>query len=235
MKKIISWFGFDVNSANGLKCAICYDSICYDSTKDKSIKLTCGHIFGKSCMRKWVESTNQRKCLFCNNQLTDNEIKEIKNIPLQERVIIILEKPIILIGRAILDYVPAFAAGAAFFGAIVGASAGAVAGASAGAVAGVVVITAPTALITAGAAAGAVAAIAEVDRGVGAAVGAAAGAAAGAAVGIGGFDVAAAAGVVAPAAVGFLGATIGGGLGVMGGTLGALFVYDEQEMNPVVL
>ncbi|MBO9481778.1 E3 ubiquitin protein ligase [Salinisphaera sp. G21_0] len=194
-----------MNSANGLKCAICYDSICYDSTKDKSIKLTCGHIFGKSCMRKWVESTNQRKCLFCNNQLTDNEIKEIKNIPLQERVIIILEKPIILIGRAILDYVPGFAAGAAFFGAIVGASAGAVAGASAG----VVVITATTALITAGAAAGAVAAIAEVDRGVGTAVGAA--------VGIGGFDVAAAAGVVAPAAVGFLGATIGGGSGLWAG------------------
>ena len=81
-----------MDSANGFKCAICYDSICCDSTKYQSIELTCGHAFGKSCMRKWVESSNQTKCLLCRNPLTDIEINEIKTIPLQERAVIISKK-----------------------------------------------------------------------------------------------------------------------------------------------
>ncbi|WP_373691127.1 RING finger domain-containing protein, partial [Endozoicomonas sp. ONNA2] len=44
-----------MDSTNGFKCVICYDTACSDPTKDKSINLTCGHAFGKSCLRKWVE------------------------------------------------------------------------------------------------------------------------------------------------------------------------------------
>ncbi|WP_422468615.1 RING finger domain-containing protein, partial [Endozoicomonas sp. ALC013] len=122
-----------MNSANGLiKCAICYDSICCDSTKYKSIELICGHAFGKSCMRKWVESSNQKKCPICTNQLTDNKLKEIKNIPLQERVVIISEKTIKLTGRTILEFAPAFAVCGAFLGAALWAAVGAEDGAVAG-------------------------------------------------------------------------------------------------------
>ena len=90
-----------MDSANGFKCAICHDSICCDSTKYQSIELACGHAFGKSCMRKWVESSNQKKCLLCRNPLTDIEINEIKTIPLQERAVIFLEKSFKLFGQTI--------------------------------------------------------------------------------------------------------------------------------------
>ena len=98
-----------MDSANGFKCAICYDSICCDSTKYQSINLTCGHAFGKSCMRKWVESSNQKKCLLCRNPLTDIEINEIKTIPLQERAVIISKKAFKLFGQTISQIVSPFA------------------------------------------------------------------------------------------------------------------------------
>lgn len=91
-----------MDSANGFKCVICRDPICCDSAKYQSIDLTCGHAFGRSCMRKWIESSNQKECLICKNPLTDNEIKEIKNIPLQEHVAINSDKAIKLFGQTIL-------------------------------------------------------------------------------------------------------------------------------------
>ena len=97
-----------MDSANGFKCAICHDSICCDSTKYQSINLTCGHAFGKSCMRKWVESSDQKNCLLCRNPLTDIEINEIKTIPLQERAVIILEKAFKVFGQTISRLVSPF-------------------------------------------------------------------------------------------------------------------------------
>ena len=220
-----------MNSAKGVECAICYDSICCDSTKYKSIKLTCGHAFGKSCMRKWVESSNQKKCPVCTNQLTDNKIKEIKNIPLQERVVIFLEKTSKLIGRTIVELVPSFAV------------AGAVFGAADGAVSGGILIAAATVLITAGAAAGAVAAATGASRDIGTAAGAAAGAAVGATVAIGGLAVAASAGGFGAASGGIrdacvVGAAAGGCGVIVGGFIGGItadILYSQQEMNPVVV
>ena len=213
-----------MNSAKGVECAICYDSnsICCDSTH-KSIKLTCGHAFGKSCMRKWMESSNQKKCPVCTNQLTDNKIK---NIPLQERVVIFLEKTSKLTGRTIVECVPAFAVAGAVFGAALWATVGA----ADGAVAGGILIAAATVLITAGAAAGAVAAATGASRDIGTAAGAAAGAAVGATVAIGGLAVAASAGGFG-AAAGGVGALVGGFIG----GITADILYIQQEMNPVVV
>ena len=226
-----------MESANGFTCAICRDSICCNSTKYKSINLTCGHAFGKSCMRKWVESSNQKECCLCKNQLTDNEINkineineinEIKNIPLQERVVIISEKTIKLLGRTIFKLVPLLAAGTAItFGAgvAVGNATGAI-----GAAAGTAALVAG---LAAGIAVGAVGAATGVDRDAVMAVGAtagtvgAAGAAIGAAVGVAG-----ALGVVdrtaTAVAVGF---TVGTAGGTITGVIGANDAYDEQEMN----
>ncbi|WP_422464012.1 hypothetical protein, partial [Endozoicomonas sp. ALB115] len=110
-----------------------------------------------------MESSNQKKCPACTNQLTDNKIKEIKNIPLQERVVIFLQKTSKLIGRTIVKCVPALAVG----GAVFGAAAGAVGGAVDGAVSGGIMIAVATVLITAGAVAGAVAAATGASRNIG--------------------------------------------------------------------
>ena len=271
-QKLIKQIGFDMGSADGFKCVICCDSICYDSTK--YINLTCGHAFGKSCMRKWVESSNQKKCLLCEKPLTDNEIKEINYIPLQERVVIISENAIKLFGRTMLKIAPPLAAGAAslFVVRAVGVAAGAdgVAIVAAGAVGAAAVVI--------GAAAGAVGAAAGVDRAIGTAVGGAgavglvgavgavevaagtakiaglaagaiavaAGVTAGVAVGsvgsVGAAGVGAGFGVgatgVAVGSVGAAGFGAGFGVGAAGftvGIIGAGVVYDEQEMNPVVV
>ena len=227
-----------MNSAKGLECAICYDSICCDSTKYKSIKLTCGHAFGKSCMRKWVESSNQKKCPVCRNQLTDNKIKEIKNIPLQERVVIFLEKTSKLTGRTIVECVPAFIVA----GAVIGAALWANVGATDGAVAGGLMIAVATVLITAGAVAGAVAAATGASRNIGIAAGAAVGATVGATVAVGGLAVAASATGFGAASGGIRDACVFVGAGacgaIAGGFVGGItanILYLQQEMNPVVV
>ncbi len=223
-----------MNSAKGLECVICYDSICCDSTKYKSIKLTCGHAFGKSCMRKWLESSNQKKCPACTNQLTDNKIKEIKNIPLQERVVIFLQKTSKLTGRAIVECVPAFAVGGAVFGAALWANVGAVDGA----VSGGILIAVATVLITAGAVAGAVAAATGASRNIGTAAGAAVGAAAGATVAVAGLAVAASAGVFGGIRDACVVGAAGGCGALAGGFVGGItadILYSQQEMNPVVV
>ncbi|MBO9494602.1 E3 ubiquitin protein ligase [Thalassotalea sp. G20_0] len=227
-----------MNGAKGLECAICYDSICSDLKKIKRTELTCGHAFGKSCIRKWVESSNQKKCPVCTTQLTDKKIKEIKNIPLQERVVIFLEKMIKLTGRTIVDCVPAFAVPGAFLGAALWATVGAAEAAAAG----VIVIAAPTVFVTAGAAAGAVAASAGVPRNIGIAAGAAVGAAVGATVAVGGLAVAASAGVFGAASGGirdafFFGTAAGCGA-IAGNFIGGITaesLYSQQESNPVVV
>ena len=80
-----------------------------DATKNQSINLRCGHAFGKTCIRKWMESSNQKKCLLCGNPFTDIEIKKIKDIPLRERAIIILEKANKLFGQTIFKFVHSLA------------------------------------------------------------------------------------------------------------------------------
>ncbi|WP_373691380.1 RING finger domain-containing protein, partial [Endozoicomonas sp. YOMI1] len=61
-----------MNVTCGVGCVICQDS-----QKCRPFKLTCGHAFGRSCMRKWIESTGQKNCLLCRKQLFDDEVKQI--------------------------------------------------------------------------------------------------------------------------------------------------------------
>ncbi|WP_257264486.1 RING finger domain-containing protein [Endozoicomonas sp. ONNA2] len=211
-----------MDSANGVKCAICYDSVCSDRTTYNIINLTCGHAFGKSCMRQWIESSNQKKCLFCNNPLTDNEIKEIKNIPLQERLAIISEKAIKLFGQTTLLLAPSI--GGTIWLALHAALVG---GTDAG-----IVFSAAVACgtcITTGAAVGAVGAAAGVDKAATVIFGTVTGAAGAAAVIFG--TITGAAGAVAATdgafafTVGVIGITagvIGVNAGVIGVTAGAV-------------
>ncbi|MBO9482633.1 MULTISPECIES: RING finger domain-containing protein [Gammaproteobacteria] len=83
---------------DGVNC-----SICLDSKKCEIIHLTCGHAFGRSCLLNRLESHNQKTCTLCHKQLTDNDIKEIKAIPLPERLVIISKKMIKLFWPSYFD------------------------------------------------------------------------------------------------------------------------------------
>ncbi|WBA79405.1 RING finger domain-containing protein [Endozoicomonas sp. GU-1] len=78
--------------------------ICYDSEKCRPFKLTCGHAFGRSCMQEWMESSGQKNCLLCTKQLTDDEVKRIKRIPLYDRAVNILIKAIPIFGKTALYF-----------------------------------------------------------------------------------------------------------------------------------
>ena len=211
-----------MNSANGFTCVICRDSICCDSTKFQSIELTCRHAFGKNCMRKWLESSHQNKCLLCQSPLTDEEVKKIKKIPLQERAVIILEKAFKLFGRTIMQFVaPSFFMARCMFA--LGVAAGAVGDVEGSW--GAFGVDAAIAVLAAGAAIGAVGAAAGVNRGVALGISAAAGAAAGPAI-------LAAGGVTFRANI--IGSIYAGLLGAFT-AFGANYPYESQKMNPVVV
>ncbi|MBO9496228.1 hypothetical protein J7438_19410 [Thalassotalea sp. G20_0] len=115
-----------MNKVDGFKCPICFDSAECDN-----INLKCGHAFGRSCIREWLESSNQINCPVCQKQFTDDDIKQITKISLQERMSIISKKTIKMFNPAILTHnspvAPSFAAGGAV--GVFGAAAAGVAGA----------------------------------------------------------------------------------------------------------
>ena len=71
-----------MNVTNGVSC-----SICHDVANCELIQLTCGHVYGRSCMRLWLGTSDQRHCLQCAQPLTDYELQRINYIPLSERVV----------------------------------------------------------------------------------------------------------------------------------------------------
>ncbi|WOG27499.1 RING finger domain-containing protein [Endozoicomonas sp. 8E] len=79
-----------------IKCAICYDTV-----NCESIELKCGHAFGRSCMQKWLARNDKKNCHFCRKELTDIDLKEIGEIPLQERMVAILEGTIKFICKTV--------------------------------------------------------------------------------------------------------------------------------------
>ncbi len=93
-----------LNGVNGVEC-----TLCQDSGRCESITLHCGHAYGRSCMRVSLEKYNQTNCHLCRKQLNDDDIKEIKKIPLQERVVTISKKTIKFICQVVCTYAPSFA------------------------------------------------------------------------------------------------------------------------------
>lgn len=71
-----------MNVTNGVSC-----SICHDVTNCELIQLTCRHAFGRSCMRLWLDTSDQRHCLLCEQPLTDYDLQRINYISLSERVV----------------------------------------------------------------------------------------------------------------------------------------------------
>ncbi len=71
-----------MNVTNGVSC-----SICHDVANCELIQLTCGHVYGRSCMRLWLGTSDQRHCPLCVQPFTDYDLQRINYIPLSERVV----------------------------------------------------------------------------------------------------------------------------------------------------
>ncbi|WP_257265678.1 E3 ubiquitin protein ligase [Endozoicomonas sp. ONNA2] len=70
-----------MNVSNGVSC-----SICQDVANCKIVELTCGHSFGRKCMKIWIETSGQKRCLLCSKPLTDGDLQRINHTPLYERL-----------------------------------------------------------------------------------------------------------------------------------------------------
>ena len=57
----------------GNRCTICFEEVSEED--DEYMKLSCGHIFHKSCIRGWLEMHNT--CPNCRAQMTDFEVFQI--------------------------------------------------------------------------------------------------------------------------------------------------------------
>ena len=79
-------------------------SICRDSENCSPFKLTCGHAFGRSCMKRRMESSGLKNCLLCEKQLSHDEVKQINDIPLYDRVVNISTKALIILGKTALFF-----------------------------------------------------------------------------------------------------------------------------------
>ena len=212
-----------MNIANAYNCALCCDSTC------NPIELTCGHVFGKRCLKTRVKSSNLEKCYLCKNPLTDNELNEINNISLQERVVSTSKQAIKLFSGSVLKIVPRLAKGLAMgFGAAVAVSQGA--SGVAGGASGTLVTCATSAVGAAVASLGVATGVTKANAVAIAAVAAGAVGAAGANLAVRAISTAVGdstwldvetAGVLAEAAGAIAGTVVGKCM--------AGFVYDEQE------
>lgn len=54
------------DDAEGAACSICYDALT-DGPPHRAAALRCGHIFGESCVRRWL-SEGKRRCPQCNHK-----------------------------------------------------------------------------------------------------------------------------------------------------------------------
>ncbi len=62
-----------VHSNSEGDCPVCYDSM----RKNNSIKLECGHVFHKKCMRKWL-SSSKRTCPLCRDNITSDVFEKLE-------------------------------------------------------------------------------------------------------------------------------------------------------------
>ncbi|RWS31289.1 E3 ubiquitin-protein ligase RFWD3-like protein [Leptotrombidium deliense] len=65
-------------SDDGMTCPICFEQWANSDTH-RLVSLKCGHLFGKSCVEKWLreQQTSKRRCPQCN---TSAKISDIRNI-----------------------------------------------------------------------------------------------------------------------------------------------------------
>ncbi|WP_422410005.1 MULTISPECIES: hypothetical protein [unclassified Endozoicomonas] len=78
-----------MNSLNGDIRTICQDTKHCESNTPST--LNCGNASGRSCTQAGLERSNQINCHLCREQLSGDDI-EIEQIPLQKRMVTILER-----------------------------------------------------------------------------------------------------------------------------------------------
>ncbi|WOG27500.1 hypothetical protein [Endozoicomonas sp. 8E] len=80
-----------MNSLNGDIRTISQDTNHCESNTPST--LNCGHASGRSCTQLGLERSNQINCHLCREQLSGDDI-EVEKIPLQKRMVTILERTI---------------------------------------------------------------------------------------------------------------------------------------------
>ena len=64
-------------SDEGTTCPICFD-VWTSSGDHRLVSLKCGHLFGKSCLVKWIAGLGRKaRCPHCNSKATKNDIRAI--------------------------------------------------------------------------------------------------------------------------------------------------------------
>ncbi|XP_044732146.1 E3 ubiquitin-protein ligase RFWD3-like [Chrysoperla carnea] len=66
----------DRDEDEGRTCPICFD-YWTNSGKHRLCALKCGHLFGKNCVVRWLQSQNRKSCPTCKTKATMNDIRHI--------------------------------------------------------------------------------------------------------------------------------------------------------------
>ncbi|KAL6273654.1 hypothetical protein ACE6H2_024346 [Prunus campanulata] len=72
----------------GLFCPICLDAWTNDGDH-RICCLPCGHVFGMSCITKWLQSRNSRKCPQCNQKY---KMKDVRKLFVSQRIRVLKDK-----------------------------------------------------------------------------------------------------------------------------------------------
>lgn len=59
------------------RCSICFEPFGDSDSSHHLVTLKCGHIFGNSCIEKWLKPIDQRKCPTCKKPATTKQLIKI--------------------------------------------------------------------------------------------------------------------------------------------------------------
>lgn len=57
-------------------CSICEEAWT-ENGNHQLASLCCGHVFGESCIQRWLNESNRHRCPICNQEASGNEIRKI--------------------------------------------------------------------------------------------------------------------------------------------------------------
>lgn len=64
----------DDEEDDGLTCPVCFEHW-EMSGEHRLVSLKCGHIFGESCIRRWLAQTLSKNCPQCNSNVKNKDIR----------------------------------------------------------------------------------------------------------------------------------------------------------------
>jgi hypothetical protein len=80
IESVINQNEFVNNEPQNDNCIICMDTI------DKKYRLSCAHIFCKTCIGDWVLSNEESNCPICRNHINDTDKLNLKNYMIYKNI-----------------------------------------------------------------------------------------------------------------------------------------------------